>query len=130
MSKEKAITLAVFTFWPYLYMGLFICAIFVFLVTLPSGESQPSGPPVILMILIPLHLLTMIDILVLMVIYILHAFKNDQVDQEKKWLWAAVLFFGSIWIMPVYWYLYIWKDVNRTDPTNQSNQSDLSDRAR
>ena len=58
----------------------------------------------------PLHLLTMLEILVLLVIYIVHVFKTDSVPQDKKALWAVVLFLGNMLAMPVYWYLYIWKE--------------------
>ena len=31
------------------------------------------------------------------------------VPQDKKALWAVVIFMGNALAMPVYWYLYIWK---------------------
>ena len=42
--------------------------------------------------------------------YVAHLFSNDLVPNEKRWLWAIVLFCGSIVAMPVYWYLYVWRD--------------------
>jgi hypothetical protein len=32
------------------------------------------------------------------------------VPNDKKALWAAVLFFGNMVALPVYWYLYIWRE--------------------
>jgi hypothetical protein len=40
-----------------------------------------------------------------------NVFRNDQVEKDKKVLWAVVIFMGNMIAMPIYWYLYIWKDV-------------------
>jgi hypothetical protein len=51
----------------------------------------------------------MLEVLVLLVIYVVYLFKTDRVAQDKKALWAAVLLLGGLIAMPVFWYLYIWK---------------------
>lgn len=109
MTRGKAITLAAFTAWPILYMVLFMCAIFGMMMSDLSGGGQSSGPPTIMMIIFPLHFLTMLEIFVLLVIYIVHVFKTDRVSQDKKALWAVVLFLGNMIAMPIYWYLHIWR---------------------
>ena len=48
--------------------------------------------------------------IVLLFIYIRDVFKNDKVAQDKKALWAVVLFMGGVIAMPIYWYFYIWKE--------------------
>ena len=112
MSKRKAIVLAVFTAWPLVYLLLFVCTIFAMILLDSSGSQHASGPPTIVLIIVPLHFLTMLEILILMVIYIRHVFKTDRVPQDKKALWAAVLLLGNMIAMPIYWYLYIWKGSN------------------
>jgi hypothetical protein len=52
----------------------------------------------------------MFEIMVLLAIYITFLFKTDRVPQDKKTLWAVVLFCGNLFAMPVFWYLYLWKD--------------------
>ncbi len=37
-----------------------------------------------------------------------YLFKTDVVPQDKKALWAVVLFLGNMISMPIFWYLYIW----------------------
>ena len=110
MNKGKAITLAIFTAWPFLYMVLFMCTMFGMMASDFSGGGSSSEPPMIMMIILPLHFLTMLEIFALLVIYIVHVFKTDRVSQDKKALWAVVLFLGNMIAMPIYWYLYIWKE--------------------
>jgi len=45
----------------------------------------------------------------MIIIYIIHIFKTEKVPQDKKALWAVVIFLGNMIAMPIYWYLYIWK---------------------
>jgi hypothetical protein len=110
MSRGKAITLAVFTVWPIVYMLIFMSAIFGMMIFEFVGRGQSSGPPTIIMIIFPLHFLTMIEMFVLLAIYIVDVFKTDRVPQDKKALWAVVLFLGNMIAMPIYWYLYIWRE--------------------
>ena len=42
--------------------------------------------------------------------YIRYIFKNRRIDQEKKALWTIIIFFANLFVMPIFWYLYIWKD--------------------
>ena len=62
------------------------------------------------MLIIPLHLLTMLLIMALTVFYMVNVFRNDLVDKDKKVLWGVVLFMGNMIAMPIYWYLYIWRE--------------------
>jgi hypothetical protein len=39
-----------------------------------------------------------------------NVFRNERVNNDKKVLWAVVLFMGGMIAMPIYWYLYIWRD--------------------
>jgi hypothetical protein len=57
-----------------------------------------------------MHFFTMIVIFALTAFYIVYLFKTDRVAQDKKALWAVVLFLGNMIAFPVFWYLYIWKE--------------------
>jgi hypothetical protein len=52
----------------------------------------------------------MLVIAALTVFYIVNVFRNERVVKDQKVLWAVVLFLGNVMAMPIYWYLYIWKD--------------------
>jgi hypothetical protein len=116
MSRAQKITLAVFTAWPFLYMVIFVCAVFGMMMLAFSGGGDSAGPPRIMMIIFPVHFLTMLEIFALLIFYIVHVFKTDRVPHDKKALWAVVLFLGNMIAMPVYWYLYIWKEPVKSTP--------------
>jgi hypothetical protein len=110
MSRGKAITLGLFTAWPILYMLLFFCAVFGMMMLAVSGSKLASKQQTIIIIIFLLHFLTMLEMMVLLAIYIYHVFKTDRVPQDQKALWAVVLFLGNCIAMPIYWYLYIWRE--------------------
>jgi hypothetical protein len=46
----------------------------------------------------------------LIAFYIVFLFKTDRVPQDKKALWAAVIFLGNMVAMPVFFYFYVWPE--------------------
>jgi len=106
MSKRKAIILGFFTVLPFVYFILFL-SFFIF--SFISMSSNTGNPVDMFKLILPLHLSTMLLIMVLMIIYIIDVFKNNAINSDKKALWAIVLFFGNMIAMPIYWYLNIWK---------------------
>lgn len=65
--------------------------------------------PVWFIITAGLHLFTMLLGLALTAFYVINVFINVHVPQEKKALWAVIIFLGGPIAWPVYWYLYIWR---------------------
>lgn len=108
MNKTIKLLLGLITLWPFAYLILFFLTIFsaVFFGIAETG----AGPPRAIALILPLHLLTMLIIAALTVFYIVNVFRNDRVEKDKKVLWAVVLFMGNVIAMPIYWYLYIWKE--------------------
>jgi hypothetical protein len=45
----------------------------------------------------------------LMAFYIVHVFKNPALKDDRRALWAVVLFMGLPFSAPVYWWLFIWR---------------------
>ena len=56
------------------------------------------------------HLLTIVLMIGLMPLYIILAVKNEYIDQTMKIMWAVLICMVGIFAMPVYWYLYIWRN--------------------
>lgn len=109
MQKPTKILLGVASLWPIVYMVLFIGFFFLAVLFGPGPAEPGSGVQPAFALFIGVHLLTMVLILALTVFYIVDIFRNDRVEKDKKALWAIVIFFGNAIAMPIYWYLYIWK---------------------
>jgi hypothetical protein len=121
MTKGKAITLGIFSIWPFLYMILFMGSIFIIMASAFAGHPSGNEPPAIMMVILPLHLFTMFLIFALIAFYLFYLFKTDVVPQDKKALWAVVLFLGNMVSMPIFWYLYIWKNLQEENAPDQVN---------
>ena len=114
INRAVAALLGILTLAPW--------AFFIYLVArITSGAfppvPAPNAPPEEFFrefnALFRFQMVFMLVMLALMVFYIVHVFRTDRVPQEKKALWAAVLFLGNLFAMPVYWYFYIWPTVDR-----------------
>ncbi|MBI2789341.1 MAG: hypothetical protein HYX59_11720 [Elusimicrobia bacterium] len=110
MNRTKALVLAAFTVWPVAYMAFFMATVASSFVLMRNGSNQM---PSFFGVLIALHFFTMAEMIGLMVFYILHLFRTEEIAQDKKALWAVVLFMGNAIAMPVYWYLYVWTPLRR-----------------
>ena len=117
ITRTRALILAVFTVWPFFYMLLFMAFVFGSFFWAGMGPHPGPGPnsgmPVMFMALFAMHFATMLEIFALLVIYVIHLFKTAAMPQDRKALWAVVLFLGNMFAMPVYWYLYIWKPLQQ-----------------
>ncbi|MGE5422408.1 MAG: hypothetical protein ACM3QW_04020 [Ignavibacteriales bacterium] len=102
MTKKAKIVLGIATLWPLLYMFIF----FAFVLLAAFAPNQSASFEIILL----LHIFTILWMFALAAIYILNVFKNDHIIQEIKILWALLILFGNMATMPIYWYLYIWRD--------------------
>ncbi|SRR6266498_4510071 len=128
MNKSTKILLGLATLWPFLYMILFFVFIFSSILFMPRPGAEESGPPFFFAVFIALHLSTMLWIMGLTVFYMVNVFRNDRVDKDKKVLWAVVMFMGNMIAMPIYWYLYIWKEGPGSLPSQSSlGSTDTSD---
>jgi energy-coupling factor transporter transmembrane protein EcfT len=109
LGKPVKIIIGALTLWPILYMMGFVVFFVVMFFTLPHMPKD-SGMPAPFVIIFGLHLFTILFSFLLVAFYIYYLFKTDKIPQDKKALWAAVLFLGNIFAMPVFWYLYIWRE--------------------
>jgi hypothetical protein len=139
MKKSTKILVGLATLWPFFYMILFLFFIFSSILFMPA-KGEESGSPFFFAVFIAIHLLTMLWIMGLTVFYMVNVFRNDRVDKDKKVLWAVVIFMGNMIAMPVYWYLYIWKEevpagslpshssLGRADTSDWANDTRASNR--
>ena len=41
--------------------------------------------------------------------FLIFALTSTAVPRGKRWLWAALLFFGNFIVLPFFWFWYIWR---------------------
>jgi hypothetical protein len=110
VSRPVAVLIGAFTLWPILYMFIFFGVFMSGFFTRSDPSTQPDAGFHSFQLLMALHLGTMLLMMALLTFYIVHVFKNSAISGDKRTLWAVVLFFGNIIAMPVYWFLYVWRE--------------------
>jgi hypothetical protein len=109
IKKPLAIVIGLFTIWPIIYLLLFMVFFVVTALTIFQQSSQhQAGPGFFPYIVIP-HVGTMLLMFALIAFYIVHVFKNAALKDDRRVLWAVVLFMGLPFAAPVYWWLFIWR---------------------
>jgi hypothetical protein len=98
ISKPLKLLLLAFTFWVPLYMVAFMAFVV-------SGTALSSFD-----VLFRIHVGTMAIQALLLVAYVVHLFKTQHVERDKKALWGVTLFFASPIAMPIYWFTHLWPD--------------------
>jgi len=104
MSKNKALLLAGLTLWPYLFL------LFGWLLDL-SGllASTGSQPPVAFILFLLVMALTALLVPALVIFYLVYLLTRPALSLDRKLVWAALLVIGHVLIMPLFWYLFLWK---------------------
>ena len=115
MKHSTKIWLGIATFWPVVYIFLFIGFVVVFAATATAPDSNASadlvgwlGPGMV--VLFAVHMLTILGTLGLTVFYIIRVIKTEQLDQSAKIMWMILLFFFGMFAQPIFWYLYVWRE--------------------
>ena len=108
LTKTKKIFIGLLTLWPITYMLIFMFAIFSMIFMATQGFQ--NSPPKIFFIIFTLHLFTILYSFGLIAFYVYYIFKTDNVPKDKKVLWTVIIFLGNMFAMPVFWFLYIWRE--------------------
>jgi hypothetical protein len=114
MRKSGKIALGVFSLWPFIYMIIFMSFTFLMVFNTPDNVNQEPTFDFFKLIF-GLHLFTMVEMFALIIIYVVFIFKTEKVAKDKKALWAVVIFLGNMIAIPIFWFLYIWKDPTRIE---------------
>lgn len=111
LSRPASLLVLALTLWPLVYFGLFIVLwariAFAVVATAAPSPALPIAPGLLVAFFVG-QLLTMILGVALLTFYLIHLFRNDQIDGNLKAAWAIGLFMGGVVAMPAYWYLYLW----------------------
>ena len=112
MSKPVKILLGIATLLPFACIVLFYVSFMAFFCLMASGLARELDARVAAFFFLPfvLYFLAFLAIAALLVVYMMHLFKTRRVPKDQRALWAVVLLLGNMLAMPVYWYLYIWRE--------------------
>lgn len=104
LGKQSAMVLGILNVIPFVYSVYALSVVF---------RSEIKRAAEAYSELFQLHVGVSLVVFVLGIFYLIYVFVSETVPSEKRWLWAALLFFGSVFAFPFFWYLYIWRPINR-----------------
>jgi len=120
LSKPLRIVIGIATFWYALYLLLTIAGIvlffgYVFLALFAGGESISNLRTLFAQILsleflLPIHVCSLSLELGLLIFYLVHTIKNTKASDSMRIVLGLGHLFLPFVAMPVYYYLYIWKE--------------------
>jgi hypothetical protein len=116
IGKPLALVIGLLTIWPIIYMFLFMASIAI---AIAGGFGQQQSPGFFPYLFVA-HIVTMLIMFCLMAFYIVHVFKNAALKDDRRVLWAVVLFMGGPIAAPVYWWLFIWSRQQNTTTAGAS----------
>lgn len=105
VSKPTAVFLLLATLVPLAYVAFFIMTMFFAVLS----ETQGGPEPKLFKIIFVLHFICMFWLWALLAFYVAYVFKSPAVPKDQKVLWVVILVFFNMFAMPLFWYLYIWR---------------------
>jgi hypothetical protein len=112
LTQSAKTFIGIGTIWLLVYPVLFILAFFV---TIPFGfMSEGMGdffPFSIFSFIFPLHCLTFVLQIGLLIFYLAHIIKNTAASEVLRIILGVGIFFMPYLAMPFYYYLYIWREI-------------------
>lgn len=111
ISKPVKWIVGIATAWSVLNPVLFIALILVLPWDLIVLDPVIFMDSILVQLALGLLGLTIINQLALMVFYLVHVAKNSAAEESVRIVLGLGFFFMTVVAMPVYYYLYIWRDV-------------------
>jgi hypothetical protein len=113
LNKSVKLLIGLGTIWILIYPLLFIALFFSIMpgALLSSLPEPPTSMFSIFNLIFPLHCFTFIVELILLGFYLFHDIKNTGVSDVIRAVFGVGLFFMPFIGMPVYYYLFIWRDL-------------------
>jgi len=112
LTQRQKILAGLATAWTLLYPLLFfaVALLLTLGVAVIPVDQQSSGPPVLFFAIFPLHCLTIVIMLGLMVFYLAHIIKNRSVSDSVRVVFGVGIYLMPYIAMPIYYYFFIWRD--------------------
>ena len=110
MKRSMKLTLGALTVWPAVFSLVANILGFIILYRYFVHHSYQDTIVIFALILAVPSALTVLLAFGLLAYYINHIFKNNRLGKQTGVGWVVALWLGNLGAMPLYWYLYIWKE--------------------
>lgn len=114
LTKKQKILIGIGTFWPLIYIPIFIVFVAVLFATsvLDPGRGSEMSPlfGIGFAIIMVFHMFTIFLSLGMTVFHVIHAVKNERLESNQRIMWIVLFFFAGMIAEPIYYYLEIWKE--------------------
>ena len=112
MNRALKLGLGIATVLPLLQIAFFFAFLGRFMLAGPAHFARTEGgsdPFQLFEYIFRGQILAMMFIFILMIFYVVDVFKNKNLPDSKRSLWAVAILLGAPISMAVYWYHYVWK---------------------
>lgn len=113
IHRPLAIVLLVLTLLPIGYILYFLGFVIYALLSIP--ENPPSHYSMVVLFI--LHGTTMLIQLGLLGFCLWYLLRVPGLSPEVRLMWVVLLIVANVLIMPVFWYIFIWKPTTPRNPT-------------
>ena len=103
MNKLGKLFLGILTFWPIVYIVVFMLICFFSFVSAAPFSGQPGNFDFFagFMVIIVMHFITVFLTIGLTIYYIIDVFRNDRIEQDKQLMWVLVIIMANMITMPI-----------------------------
>lgn len=112
INRSIAVVLGALTVLPILYLAIFLGYLMPRLTSLGQpggiGEGQYFD---LFNVVYRLQAVAAVLCIALVGLYVVFVYRSDTVPAGRRRLWLALLLFGNVVTMPIFWYLHIWRSI-------------------
>ena len=105
--RVKELLIGFLSIWPAFYFISFL--LFVAYAITNASEMNADLVHELFPYFMPIHIGTALLTMLLLIVHVVHVFRNEHLSQDKKVLWLLVLFMGHAAALPAYWYAHMWR---------------------
>jgi hypothetical protein len=105
MSRAKVGLLGAATIWPFVYVFIFMAFWLFSFFSMQSGSGDLMTSA--MMVIFPLHALTMLMTMGLWIFYIIHTLKNQALSENERVIWIILNTMGGMMAWSIYYWMHI-----------------------
>jgi hypothetical protein len=99
-STSARLLAGLLTIFPLAYTGYLIPRVFALL-----GATTPSIPQ--MNAFVHINAIAMIPCYAALGMCLVYLYRSARIPHERQTLWLMLLLFGSVFVLPIFWYIYI-----------------------